>query len=519
MKKVQLSLLFFSILYYSLNIKLNAQIVSPDISFGTGGYSEPLTTGAISMGFTDNIILADGYITIRYRNYSVGINKTKLDGFIDSTYGTHSLEIGTGNSTYAKSAKLSGNKILVIGRINANPTYSAYNIFIMRINLDGTYDTSFGTNGYQIIDIGTNDDVRDFVVDNAGNSYIYAINNSNKYLLKINNSGVLDTSFGTFGKILLDNNYSTSNMVMQNDQKILAAGWKINPTTNIYESYYERRLLNGSLDPTFGIGGTVTIPYSGTNSWTSAFKINYFDNTILSVHKADPGYGYGSRKIFLSKLNLSDGSPVTSFANNGIALAYSYTDTMDVNPAHIATLSDGKIIVAGAASTIQNSVLNKIFIARFTSNGNSDGYQMFNTTPPGASLAIEHIPQLFNVNDNSFILTYDGYSVTHFGKSFLFKFNVQTSNMGASDIEVKKINKEIFVYPNPVKTYFSVYNKSGGTKKYFHYILSDLSGKHIKTGEAYYDEKIFVENLSRGNYILNVSSETGEKNSFKLLKE
>ncbi len=190
------------------------KIVSPDISFGTGGYSEPLTTGAISMGFTDNIILADGYITIRYRNYSVGINKTKLDGFIDSTYGTHSLEIGTGNSTYAKSAKLSGNKILVIGRINANPTYSAYNIFIMRINLDGTYDTSFGTNGYQIIDIGTNDDVRDFVVDNAGNSYIYAINNSNKYLLKINNSGVLDTSFGTFGKILLDNNYSTSNMVI-----------------------------------------------------------------------------------------------------------------------------------------------------------------------------------------------------------------------------------------------------------------------------------------------------------------
>jgi len=72
------------------------------------------------------------------------------------------------------------------------------------------------------------------------------------------------------------------------------------------------------------------------------------------------------------------------------------------------------------------------------------------------------------------------------------------------------------LYPNPAKTFFSI--RGEVDNQIWGYSITDISGRIIKYGKYRYDEKIDVESLKNGHYIIQLTSKTGKKKHLKLIK-
>lgn len=91
--------------------------------------------------------------------------------------------------------------------------------------------------------------------------------------------------------------------------------------------------------------------------------------------------------------------------------------------------------------------------------------------------------------------------------------NLQQATLGVNDFENNKA--EIQVYPNPAKDFIILKNKKTES---FVYQIFDLSGKLVKKGKRNFNEKIEVKDLLNGNYVLQMESVSGEKQSLKFIK-
>ena len=54
--------------------------------------------------------------------------------------------------------------------------------------------------------------------------------------------------------------------------------------------------------------------------------------------------------------------------------------------------------------------------------------------------------------------------------------------------------------------------------KNFKYKIFDLTGRNIISGNSKFNEQINVENLTIGNYIIQLETENGQKSTKKLIK-
>jgi hypothetical protein len=79
------------------------------------------------------------------------------------------------------------------------------------------------------------------------------------------------------------------------------------------------------------------------------------------------------------------------------------------------------------------------------------------------------------------------------------------------------INKHLMVYPNPSKNYITIQHKQNLTENY-DYSIIDLIGRIVKSGKSKFNELINIENLTSGNYIIQIETEKGEKFTEKLIK-
>src|SRR6266478_4724094 len=154
-------------------------------------------------------------------------------------------------------------KIVVVGSVVVN---SVSDFGLARYNSDGSLDSTFGTGGDVITDVGGNGDPDGVVIlpngkillagegSNGGSSTAFA-------LAKYTASGSLDTTFGTGGEVFTKftsgNDFATG-LAVQADGKIVVAGnANFNGTYGHSDSALARYNPDGSLDTTFGTGGQV----------------------------------------------------------------------------------------------------------------------------------------------------------------------------------------------------------------------------------------------------------------------
>jgi uncharacterized delta-60 repeat protein len=282
------------------------------------------------------------------------------DGDLDITFGSGGKVITDfGGDDVANAVALqSDGKIVAAGRTLVGGVSS---FALGRYNSDGSLDTTFGTGGK-------------VTTDSLGDAFALSIRSDGKIvvaggrtqspstfvLARYNSDGSLDTTFGSGGKVVrTDFSGLFVALVLQPDGKIVVAAGK---TGDFVLVRYDG---DGSLDTTFGSGGTLTTDFSGRDDEAYALAIQS-DGKIVAAGRTTTTSGSVLSDFALARYN-SDGSLDTTFGTGG-KVTTSFPSPFPSAAYALALQSDGKIVVAGGGLDVESGIR----LARYNNDGSLD---------------------------------------------------------------------------------------------------------------------------------------------------
>ncbi|MFO0383613.1 MAG: beta strand repeat-containing protein [Pirellula sp.] len=314
----------------------------------------------------DGKILVGGYATIG-TNIDFAVARYNPDGSLDTSFGSGGVvttPIGTGTDS-GRSITLQADGKILVGGLSNNGSNDDF--ALIRYNVDGSLDTSFGTGGKVTTAVGTSTDQgRSVTVQPDGKilvgGYSLVGGVEDFSLVRYNANGSLDTSFGTGGKLTtaigsgLD--FGTS-VIVQPDGKIVIGGYSI---TGNYDFAMIRYDANGSLDTGFGTGGKVTTTIGSGNDYSFGLKVQSDGKLVLAGLA-----GIGSTEdVALIRYNI-DGSLDTSFGTGGKVTTA--IGTGNDRAWNLAFQPDGKIVIGGYARI---GSTDDMALVRYNANGSLD---------------------------------------------------------------------------------------------------------------------------------------------------
>ncbi|MFI5172041.1 MAG: T9SS type A sorting domain-containing protein, partial [Chitinophagales bacterium] len=240
----------------------------------------------------DNKIVVGG-ATSDGAEYNFALTRYNSDGTLDNSFDTD----GTATTGNAEGGKLFGVSIVCQpdGKIiEAGKSYNEvdHDFALVRYNNDGSIDTTFGTDGFVNTDIDGTDDHGSSVRLQPDNKIVlagYSWNGSdyNFALVRYNIDGTLDNTFGLGGKVTTDfankNDYAYS-LALQPDGKFVVAGSSIQDISYVNNFALCRYNIDGTLDETFGIDGKVATEIGGINSVGFSVAIQNDSKIVLAGH-------------------------------------------------------------------------------------------------------------------------------------------------------------------------------------------------------------------------------------------
>ncbi|MCF8274610.1 MAG: T9SS type A sorting domain-containing protein [Flavobacteriaceae bacterium] len=205
---------------------------SLDNSFGTNGIARTQlnTTNEAIYDIalqSDGKIVAVGVIS-GISNDDVAVFRYNSDGSLDTTFannGKFTYDFASSHNYASCIVITSDNKLVIGGWYNNSSSSGGYSPFLMRLTNSGVFDTSFNTTG---ILVQTSDEMIFDVVLQSDNKIITIGGlNSSFGVSKFNVDGSFDSTFGTNGKVetVININYCTAkNGALQSDGKIVVVG-------------------------------------------------------------------------------------------------------------------------------------------------------------------------------------------------------------------------------------------------------------------------------------------------------
>jgi uncharacterized delta-60 repeat protein len=236
---------------------------------------------------------------------------------------------------------------------------------LLRFNSDGSVDPTFGNGGIVATNIGVDDD-QAYAIARQPDGKIVAAGRrgiqfypseqrkGNVALARYNPDGSLDTTFGTGGKVINDfgqglESYALE-LIIQPDGKLIIAG------ESSYEFLAARYNSNGTLDSTFGNGGSALVNFS--SNWDHGRDaVLQADGKIILVGIAEVNSPYDSFAV--ARVN-PDGSLDQSFGDGGKVVMVNQGDLEAA-----ALQNDGKLIALGTSGAA-------LKLLRFNLNGSLD---------------------------------------------------------------------------------------------------------------------------------------------------
>jgi uncharacterized delta-60 repeat protein len=397
---------------------------------------------------SDGKILAVGDFTTYSGSSRNRIVRTEISGAIDTTF---NVGTGLGNAAYNVHIQSDG-KIITAGAFNSYSGSS--NNFIVRINSNGTKDTSFtiGTGFNTNVNISSLQPDGKIIAAGAFTTYS---GSSNNYIVRINSDGTKDNTFnvGTgldaagWGAGLNNSiSYDSQNNVYLASDNVTYSGssipriWKLKPDGTLDTTYNAgaglnrlavANLVSGSRVYTAGTftnykaeGATGIAMVSDSATLSSSFNPGIgFNNDVWAMTKQSTGriivggaftnYS-GSSRIRIIGLN-SNGTVDSGF-NVGSAGAGNIVYAL-------STQTDDKIIVGGAFTTYSGSSTSTTRLMRLNSNGSQD--LTYNT---GVGLNSFPFTVLARANGKIFVT---GLFTTYSGSAI--NYIMQTNSNGSRD--------------------------------------------------------------------------------------
>jgi uncharacterized delta-60 repeat protein len=208
------------------------------------------------------------------------------------------------------------------------------NIQVARLEADGAFDTTFGAGGIATVDFGATE-FGQAMARQADGRIVVAGRSSpgGAVVARLRATGVLDPDFGTGGRVTLPGGGSLDAVLAQPDRSIIVAG-----NANGSATMTVTRLKpDGSLDTTFGSGGTTSVAF-GSLANPLGGAVRQPDGKLVIA-----GYTQDGEDVAVARLN-ANGSLDAGFGAAG-------KKTVDFGAATfgnaVALAPNGRIVVAG----------------------------------------------------------------------------------------------------------------------------------------------------------------------------
>lgn len=435
--------------YFPSLVKFNAN-GSVDTTFGENGR---VVYDLFAGGFNDLVEDSNGKILIGGYNFGTGfiLIRTDQNGLLDTTFGVNGVADLSISGSFG--GELNAIRVMSDGKIIA-AGHNYYNnndgrdFILMKLNANGTYDTSFGINGVSNVgSTGMSESINSIEI--LSDNKIIALGiieiSSGVYVaevLKYNTIGLLDPTFNGNGRLNTNTTveiYAKTDIALQNDGKILAT-FENSDSNNNFLLY--RINSNGTYDTTFDFDGLVETYVEGNDASNSI----YYDATSGKIVLAGTVTNATNSNFGLVRYN-SDGTTDSTFGNFGIVITDFNNSGDFVSKCNIT--SDGKLIVTGTLFDEPNSILNHI-------------------------MAKYHLEEVLS--------------------SSIFS----------------NYNAKITFYPNPTKDFLNI-NFPEGLLNNREYVIYDLNGKTVLKNKLKEDNKIDVTNLNNGIYFINIANQNSIK--------
>jgi uncharacterized delta-60 repeat protein len=298
-------------------------------------------------------------------------------------------------------------------------------------------------------------------------------------LVRCDITGLLDPTFGTGGKVTTDFAGLTAGatgLALLPDGRLVAAG--SSSGTGLVVARY---LTDGTLDPTFGVGGRVH-----TSGHFGQAMVLQSDGMVVVG-------GFGAHGFMLSRFD-EDGVPDPTFGTAGVAsLDFPTSNGYVIEMGGLGLQPDGKLIAVGGGNTL-------IALARFATDGTLDptfGTGGTTTTDvrvfgseqlasssahavivqPDGKLAVAAATQ--NVGDSG-----DGFPIT-VGHALVLRYD----DTGAIDTSFNTTGKVIVggggLFSGPVKA---------------RALVLQPDGKLVATGDGYFRKRINIDGTIDGTF-------------------
>jgi uncharacterized delta-60 repeat protein len=268
---------------------------SVDTAFGVNGLAKLAINGEYDevrsvMVQPDGKIVLAGLAHVG-ANRDFAVARLNADGSADTSFngnGKLVVAIGDGQDQANAAALAPDGKIVLVGRslvATGNRDMSA-----IRVNQDGTLDTSFGSGGKMMLAAPATDDYAVAVKVQADGKVLiggqFSGDAGGTMLVRLGADGALDSSWGDGGKLLADAvMYAgpVNDILVQADGKVLALG------LGIGGAVLRRYLPDGTPDNQFGAAGKVMLPGRGSSDQPTSVLLSGDKIVLVSNSNQDDG--------------------------------------------------------------------------------------------------------------------------------------------------------------------------------------------------------------------------------------
>jgi uncharacterized delta-60 repeat protein len=405
---------------------------SLDGSFGNGGrVVTPVTANddeALAVAIQpDGKIIAAGYAQTNPVNSSFvdfAIVRYHPNGTLDTSFDGDGIFITSfDRNDLAYAVAIQPDSKILASCLSQNEDFSQTTAVMLRLNADGTLDTTFDADGKLYFSVSGFDTFIDINVQPDAKIVVSGVSGGEGALLgRFNADGSLDTTFDGDGRAVFIANVQFTETVTQNDGKIVAVGY----TTGQNFPVIARFNPNGSLDNGFSNGGDgfEIVPLPGEQS-------TEFNSVALQTNGKIIAVG-GTNDFHIARFN-TDGTLDYSLWGTGGIVTTDFSSGSSDSPQAVKIQANGKIVAAGwsnssfaaarylgdfaptaANVSVSGQVLNsdkqgisRVAVSLTDSSGstryavtNSFGNYMFEAIPAGQTYVI-------SVNHKKYVFTPD----------------------------------------------------------------------------------------------------------------